>query len=176
MSSRLANKPLITFVVDSREQMPYEFKSCARRDLEFGGSIEVGLGEGDYAVERDGVLLPVRIERKSIEDYFGVVGRGRDRFERELERLRPYRSYLLIEATAQEITRGTERSLVSGWAAMKSALCWSVTYNISPVFAGNRRAGQVICQGILEEAVAHLPEIDYNQQNQYPEDAETRRE
>lgn len=135
----------------------------------------MGLEEGDYSCLIDGELLPIRIERKSIEDYYGVVGRGRARFagERadgmyksgpgrwvpsELERLRQFKSYLIIEATAAEVKHGIERSQISGEAALGSALCWSVTFGIHVIFAGDRRGGQDCCRRILEEYSHHWAE------------------
>lgn len=152
---RRADKPLLTFVVDSREQTPYQFTRPKRREFEDGGTIRMGLGEGDYSVMLDGELLSVRIERKTMVDFFAVVGRGRERFERELERLKPYSSWLIIEAVADEIRRGCQRSLVSGEAAFASAICWAVKYNVAPLFCGSRRTGEQICQRILEEFAAH---------------------
>lgn len=148
-------KPIFSVVIDTREQARYAFYSPKRRDLADGGILTYALSEGDYSCELNGELLPIRIERKTIVDYFGVVGRGRERFERELERLRPYRSYLLIEATVAEVRHGIERSLVSGEAALGSALAWSAEFGVSPVFAGNRRDGRDICQRLLEAFAAH---------------------
>ena len=148
-------KPLFTAVIDTREQLPYRFGQPHRRDLADGGTLRYKLDSGDYACELDAVLLPIRIERKSEIDFFACVGRERERFEAELERLRPFKSYLLIEATAEQIAAGIERSQVSGKAAMCSALCWSVQFGITPIFAGTWRMGNAICQRILEEFCAH---------------------
>ena len=151
----MKNKPRLTFIIDSREQNPYSFTRAHRRDVVFAGSRREGLSEGDYAVECGDEILPVRIERKSISDLFGVVGKGRDRFERELDRLSWMTSYLLIEATAEQVRHGYERSLVSGEAALGSVLHWSIQYSIAPIFAGNWMMGNRITQGLLEDYSLH---------------------
>jgi ERCC4-type nuclease len=149
-------KPAITFVIDSREQFAYHFSKPKRRELADGGEVTYGLDEGDYACELDGELLPIRIERKSLGDLFGVVGHGRERFEREMERLaRHERAYLLIEASLAEVKSGYERSLVTGEAALGSVLHWSTQFGVQPVFAGNRRLGNEVCQRILEDFSVH---------------------
>lgn len=169
---RRREKPLLTFVIDTREQTPYQFPAPRRDRFDDGGTIHTKLDEGDYSVMRDGELLPIRIERKSITDYFGIIGRGRGRFagartdgfyqtgpgewsESELERLRQFKSYLLIEATPAELRHGIERSQISGEAALGSAICWSVTYGVQIIFAGDRRNGQDICKRLLEEFAHH---------------------
>ena len=148
-------RPLLSYVTDSREQNPYAFSSCQRPDLDFGGSFVYKLDEGDYSVELEANLLPVRIERKSLTDLFACVGRERERFEAELERLRQYKAYLMIEATAAQVAHGIERSHVSGKAAMCSVLCWSVRFGIAPIFAGTWRFGNAMAQRILEEFAVH---------------------
>lgn len=154
-------KPKVTLLVDTREQRPYVFSSAHRRDLAWGGVRHEALDAGDYSAELDGEPLPVFIERKSLGDLFGVIGQGRDRFERELERLASEMAqnggpaYILVEATAAQVREGYERSHVSGEAALGSLLHWSVLYGVHPLFAGDRILGKRITQGILEDFAAH---------------------
>ena len=115
-------RPLLSFVVDSREQLPLQLGPPMRDEFEDGGSYTDGLSEGDYSVAIDGKApLPVRLERKSLGDLYGCVGFGRDRFERELERLRQY-DYcaLILECSAEDILRGFERSQIPGKTALAS--------------------------------------------------------
>jgi DNA excision repair protein ERCC-4 len=148
-------KPLITFVRDTREGLPYDFTAPKLSKLDDGGMLEYALDAGDYSCELEGKLLPIRLERKTISDLYGVVGRGRERFERELEKLRVYQSYLVIEATAAQVRAGTERSLVSGAAAWGSVLCWSVQFGVIPIFAGDRKGGRDATQFLLEHFAVH---------------------
>ncbi len=138
--------------------MAYSF-SKPRREFDDGGTLCYALDAGDYSVELDGELLPIVIERKSLSDYFGVVGHGRERFERELARLRGMTAYLLIEADARTIKAGYERSLVSGNAALASAICWACKFGVNPIFASSRRLGQEICQRLLQEFALHYLEL-----------------
>lgn len=167
-------KPLLSFVTDTREQLPLKFFTPRKDRFDDGGTVEYCLESGDYSCEKDGVLLPIRIERKSHSDYVGVVGRNRDRFagaanradgmyqsgptewrKSELERLREFKSYLIIEATAAEVLHGCERSQVPGKAALHSALAWSITYGIHVIFAGDRTHARQIAQFLLEEFAYH---------------------
>ncbi len=68
-------------VIDTREQAPYLFSGCRT-------SIRK-LNQGDYSLE--GWEDKIAIERKSANDFFGSITQGRDRFERELERLKNYK-------------------------------------------------------------------------------------
>jgi hypothetical protein len=169
-SVRRKPRPLFTVVIDTREQNPYRFGAPHKNELDDGGVIVSGLEEGDYGCLLEGELLPVRIERKSLSDLYGVVGNGRGRFAGdrkdgmyrdseesgvwkpcELERLRKFKAYLLIEATADQVRAGYERSQIPGAAAWGSVVSWSLTYNIAPIFAGSWRTGCAACAGILEE-------------------------
>jgi DNA excision repair protein ERCC-4 len=155
-----APKPALCFLCDSREQWPIKFASPVRREFSDGGTLVVGLKEGDYSCSLDGgaTILPVRVERKSLGDLFGCVGHGRERFERELERLMayPYRA-LVIEATMDDVLRGYERSQISGRAALTSLAGWVIRFQIHPHFAENhRRAGGWIQRLLEEAAVNHL--------------------
>ena len=65
-------------VIDSREQHPWTFSNL---------SSEPGtLDTGDYSVRNLTHLISV--ERKSLSDLLSCVGIHRDRFKRELQRLR----------------------------------------------------------------------------------------
>lgn len=152
-------KPELTMIIDTREQHPYEFCRPHRRDVALAGTSREALEAGDYSVKVNGDLLPVRIERKSMSDYFGICSNRfgqRERFERELERLQWMTSYLVIEATAEQVRHGFERSQVSGEAALGSALHWSVVFGVMPIFAGTWRTGNRITQGLLEDFALHF--------------------
>jgi hypothetical protein len=152
-------KPLLTYIIDSREQHAFSFGEPVRPEFADGGSAVEGLSEGDYGVRLDGDLLSIRIERKNLGDLFGVCGNGRDRFVRELERLTAfeYRA-IVIEAPAHQILSGYERSRIPGRGVMASLCCWSVQFQIPVWFADGRqphaRAGG-ITQRLLEEFAIH---------------------
>src|SRR4051794_5316741 len=89
-----------TVIVDTREQAPYEFlrpikltRSHYRKLLTSRGALHTG----DYSLA--GLESRVAIERKSLGDLFGTLGRGRKRFEAELTRFESFEfAGLVIEA------------------------------------------------------------------------------
>jgi DNA excision repair protein ERCC-4 len=90
------HKPAI--VIDSREQQPLSFSRLP--------TTRGTLLTGDYSVL--GLQELFVIERKSVSDLVGCcVGQNRERFERELHRLRGFRfKRLLIIGSEAEILAG----------------------------------------------------------------------
>lgn len=94
--------PKWTLIVDNREQAPWSFEDItigtgkSMKQLKL--TIENGtLPTGDYSIK--GFESQVAIERKSKEDLFGTLSRGRDRFIQELARLNEMKfAAVLIEA------------------------------------------------------------------------------
>ncbi len=75
-------------VVDTREQAPLFF------DEQW--VVRKGLKQGDYSIV--GFEEEIVVERKNIADLYSTLGKGRDRFKREVERLEGYKwKGLLIE-------------------------------------------------------------------------------
>jgi DNA excision repair protein ERCC-4 len=152
-------KPLLTFIQDTREQRAFNFGAVTRREFADGGTRIEGLSEGDYSCAiDDGDALSIRIERKSHGDVTMCCGWERERFVRELERLTQYEyRAIVIEASADDILKGYERSSIPGKSVMASLLCWSVSFNL-PIFFGEThpRAGGIAQRLLTEFAVHHL--------------------
>jgi DNA excision repair protein ERCC-4 len=79
-----------TILIDTREQLPYTFAGIRadakqRRLPVLVQSLRGTIASGDYSIV--GLSDAVAVERKSKEDLFGTLGGGRERFERELQRL-----------------------------------------------------------------------------------------
>ncbi|MGA9884018.1 MAG: ERCC4 domain-containing protein [Candidatus Acidiferrales bacterium] len=92
----------LIILVDSREQRALKFRTMR--------SEKATLPTADYSVRGPGFDLrdTVLIERKSVADLVGSLGTGRERFERELERLAKVRwKALVIEGDMREIAAGT---------------------------------------------------------------------
>ena len=124
-------EPTLVIIVDTREQLPFSFPGTA--------TIRHGLRAGDYSVL--GFEDQVAVERKSLADLYGTVGKGRDRFERELEKLAEMKhAAIVIESTWYDITRNPpERSEVHPRAVLASLEAWEQRYGVS-VHAYGRRA------------------------------------
>lgn len=86
--------PLPTIVTDSREQTPLRFANLP--------TVAGALVSGDYSI--CGLEDRFAIERKSPADLVGSVGRERDRFGRELHRLRGFDfARLLVVGTPADV-------------------------------------------------------------------------
>ncbi len=108
----------LTAVIDTREQEPLDL---APLQVERGT-----LATGDYSIR--GLEHVISLERKSLPDLLGCIGRDRERFEREVMRLQAYPvRALLIESTWQEIEAGGWRGKVTPQAALGSLLGWAAS-------------------------------------------------
>ena len=125
-------------VVDTREQHPFAFQGItgARgRELEIV-TCRAGLKTGDYSVQ--GLEDEIGVERKSKVDLYGTVGRGRARFEREIERLAAMEfPAVVLECDLASLLRPPERSRVSPSSVLNSLVAWSVRHRI-PVWPCSR--------------------------------------
>ncbi len=133
---------LPTIVVDSREQTPLIFSRLAARYLR--GEEGEGLTSGDYSIS--GLEDQFAIERKSVADLVASVTRERDRFSRELHRLRGYRfARVVVTGTRAQIAAGEYRSRANPVAVLHSISALEARYGIPFVFAGDehRAAGAI---------------------------------
>ena len=129
----------LVIVVDSREKKPYRFD---------GHKTTVqGLPIGDYGLLN---CQDIAIERKSVDDLAGSLTRGRDRFERELQKgaIIPYFS-LVIEASVSDLINGKYRSKAVPQSIVQSLLSFSVKYRLPIFFAKSREHGELITLSLL---------------------------
>ena len=118
-------------LIDSREQDPLVFAHLP--------SERSTLDTGDYSVK--GLTHLVACERKSLDDLLGCVGRERDRFRRELQRLRAYRfRMLVIEASAADLERGEWRSHLLPAHVLGSLAAWTAQFALPIWLAGDHQA------------------------------------
>jgi len=133
-----AEGPVI--VIDTREQLPYRFERSVVKKLD----------QGDYSIE--GLEHLVAVERKSKVDAYGTIGRGRERFERELERLAHLEyAAIVIECSLPDFLEPPPQSRLHPRAAVCSLLAWSVKYGVHVFFAGDRRHAQAVTFKLLEK-------------------------
>ena len=91
-------------IVDRREKLPYRFP----------GAVYGTLKTADYSLH--GYEDRIAVERKGgMSDLWCVVGRGRERFERELARLAEIRyRAIVLEFDLAEIRRGLPQTPAAG--------------------------------------------------------------
>ena len=128
-------------IVDSREQTPLPLPGLR--------TVTRGLTSGDYSFIGGEHLFSV--ERKSLDDLLGCVTRERERFERELVRLRGYRfRRLLVIGTEEDIEEGRYTSAAAPSAVIASLATWEARFDIPVVFAANPDiAGRIVAGWIL---------------------------
>ena len=119
-------------IIDTREQTPFLF----------GPGIETEAGTlttGDYSLA--GLENLVAVERKSLPDLVACCGPERDRFKRELHRLKAYRCRaVIIEAHMMEVVYQKYRSNMAPAAVMGSVASWQTRYEVPFVWAGQHGA------------------------------------
>jgi len=129
----------ITVLVDSREKTPFDLKPLRM--------VKSTLQTGDYSIK--GLEHLVAVERKSLADLCGCVGRDRERFDREMQRIMAFESRLLIiEATWAEIEAGKYRSKVHPNAVIGSLCSWAAK-GMNVWLAGSHKEAQVVCSKFL---------------------------
>ena len=113
-------------IIDTREQNPFTFSRIKPRPE----IIYRGLQTGDYSI--DGYESRIVIERKSLVDLFSSVGRGRDRLEREFERMSSYDyAALVIEGDLRTIFKNPPyQSAMQPKAVFRTLLSWSMKYGV----------------------------------------------
>lgn len=147
---------LIPVIADTREQAPYSFAGLACDAIDGGGPLTVPtirgtLACGDYSL--DG-FAGVAVERKSLADLYGTIGQGRDRFERELERLSKLDfAAVVIEATWEEVcAEPPPHTQLPPKTVFRSILAWSVRYpKVHWLPCGPRRLAEVTTFRLLEK-------------------------
>ena len=125
----------VTAVIDTREQLPLDLAPLA--------TATATLDTGDYSLR--GLEGLVRVERKSLPDLVSCVGPERERFSRELVRLRgfPHR-LLVVEATWENIEDHGYRSKTTPASVIGSLLAW-MSDGIPVAMAGDHgRAGRFV--------------------------------
>lgn len=162
---KVSDRPVIcpfTVIVDSREQAPWSFQGM-RSDAhkEYRPLVvfneRQGLPTGDYSMK--GFEDQITIERKSLADAFSTFTVDRDRFTRELERMKSFRyAAVVIEAPweslicgPKRIDRSEEQSRIIGKTCYRSILYWSQRFlNVHWFLMPCRMTAERTCFRLLE--------------------------
>jgi ERCC4-type nuclease len=124
-------------IIDSREQAPLTFQKL---ESERGT-----LQSGDYSVQ--GLEHLFAVERKSIQDLVASVTRERDRFERELHRLRGFRfKRVLIVGNESQIINRQYRGNANPKSILHSLYAFECRYDIPFIWGG----GEGRCSQLVE--------------------------
>ena len=136
------SKMPLRVVVDSREQAPFTFSGLPVE-------VEVGaLEAGDYSVR--GFERRVAVERKALGDLVGCLGADRQRFERELARLRGYdEAAVVVEAPAVALRTGRYLGRLDSGAAWQSVLAFSMRYRMPFIFCADRADAEAVTFDLL---------------------------
>ena len=136
---------VMKIVVDTREQKPYwkEGPEIIRR----------GLKTGDYSIE--GYEDKICIERKSLPDLFGTLGKGHTRFKKELERARELDYFaILIDGSMSSCVnkdfKGSKHSMMAGHVVLKILFTLHIKYGVNFFFSNGRHESRRLIKGLFE--------------------------
>ena len=139
-------------IIDNREQTPWQFPPDVP-------TIPGTLDSADYSIE--GLQELCGIERKSLSDFLGCcTGEGRDRFKRELLRLRSFRcKAVIIETSLNTILQGVYRSKINPESVLGSITSWQTRYDIPFVFADSPDNAARYCLATMRTFYNHCKEF-----------------
>jgi len=144
----MRNEPL-TIIVDTREQRPWTFEN-------YNVTVtRACLRSGDYSLA--GHEHEIALERKSLDDLVQSLSHGRDRFEREVERLSAMSfAAVLVEASAQDVVMQKYKSEMLPQSVLQSAYSWMVRYKVPVLWCGSRKHAEYTAFGLLQKYQAHV--------------------
>lgn len=143
---RMQIPPGFTAIIDTREKLPYVLKINGVEIPQKVGTLKTG----DYSIEGFDGPGGVAIERKSVIDLLGCVGKHRARFEREITRLEGMKvKALVVEGSWRLIENGNLMTRVHPNAAVGSLLSW-VSRGIPVLMLENRdRASEYVSRLLI---------------------------
>lgn len=145
--------PLPTIIVDTREQEPFEFRATDR----CAGSESSKLDCGDYAI-KDHTELIVIERKKGVDELCGNFGANRERFERELERMKTIRfKYVVVEDYWSSIFKPSYSRMPPN-VIFESIFALELKYGIHFIFAGSRTMAHNITRSLLLRAYKYKME------------------
>lgn len=132
----------LPIAIDTREQLPFDFKN-------YTDNIHImTLNTGDYSLA--GYEKNITIERKSIGDLASCMTVGRERFCRELERMKDFESAaVIVEQPLNLITNGHYRSSLNPVSFEQSILSFIIKYRVPFLFGKNRSHASWLCFNCL---------------------------
>lgn len=169
MKRRRKYQPTMTLHVDTREQDPYTFGNVESQlswglevatlqtgDYQLGGLLHGTPVSGVYeAPQRLDTQNQIVIERKTLADLYQSVGKHRERFEREWERMAFYGyAAVVIEAELSQIANPNEHLRVPTQMSPRSVIltltAWSQRYGVHVCYIPGRRFAEQFTFRLLE--------------------------
>ncbi len=132
----------LQIIRDTREQDGFSF-------VGFPCTVTPGtLEAGDYSLA--GFERRVSIERKSLPDLVACLGVERDRFQRELARLRGFDAACIIVDQPQSVLRlGHYRSAMPAESAWQSVIAFSMRFRVPFWFCDSRADAEAVTFNFL---------------------------
>ena len=126
-------------VVDSREQLPF-WPNLERK----------GLKTGDYSIK--GYENRIAIERKSLADLAGTLGKGHARFRKELERAKNLDYFAVVVEGSRTALERKEwyqsfRCKMHGYVLAKIVDTLDVKYGVHFIFCNGREEAKRVILG-----------------------------
>lgn len=135
-------------LIDSREQWPWTFAGDIATERR-------GLRAGDYSVV--GYEGELAIERKSLDDLLATLSWGRERFDREIEKLaKMRRACIIVEAAIDDVLVGLARSRMSAASVLGSIAAIHADHGIPTIWAGSRPTAAAYAIRFLRRGAANL--------------------
>lgn len=119
-------------IIDTREQLPLKFTCETAREC---------LPVGDYGGKFfDGTSCAVVFERKSINDLYGSLSQGYERFKKEIIKSseNSIRLIIIIEGSLNTVLRGTPNSRRTPISIIHQLFTIRARYGIETVFTNSR--------------------------------------
>lgn len=144
-------------LIDTREQRPFLFN-----DYDIATRV-CTLKTGDYSARLFSSFLEpwedtgCVVERKSLNDLIGCFTVGRERFEKELERMREYKSCaIIVESPYRALASGRYHSKMNPQSAIQTFLSFSQKYRVPFIFAETRENAEFLTFSFLKHYCKHL--------------------
>lgn len=126
----------LTLYIDNQEKLPLKFT----KGKTFSSIKSQHLPYGDYACTLNGHRIPWVVERKSLGDLFGTMGKGNRRFKRECERAKADKVELVVvvEASYTEVGQGYKYSRIPGKVIKKTLATFQAEHGVRTWFFNTR--------------------------------------
>jgi DNA excision repair protein ERCC-4 len=133
-------------ICDTREQKPLWTKNIIREKLEVG----------DYSIK--GYKDKFAIERKSLSDLFGTLGKGHKRFKKELERAKTYEYFAIVidgsySSCLNKDFEGSYHSKMRGYVITAILFTLHMKYGINIFFTNGRTESKRIIKELMNSYI-----------------------